>query len=78
MLRIFRFLEISDELKMVEKQIIRIILTVFSFVLLLGILLYIYAIIGVYFFEHRDFGQANFSNLASALMILFQFMTLDG
>ncbi|MFT7238704.1 MAG: voltage-gated sodium channel [Cyclobacteriaceae bacterium] len=74
-LRIFRLLEISDELKMVEK---RIIPTVFSFVLLLGILLYIYSIIGVYFFEHKDFGQANFSNLPSAFMTLFQLMTLDG
>ncbi|MEQ8241433.1 MAG: ion transporter [Cyclobacteriaceae bacterium] len=77
-LRIFRLLEISDELKMVEKRIISIIPTVFSFVLLLGILLYIYSIIGVYFFEHKDFGQANFSNLPSAFMTLFQLMTLDG
>ncbi len=77
-LRIFRLLEVSNELKNVEKRIISIIPTVFSFVLLLGILIYIYSIIGVYLFEHKDFGMADFSTLPGALMTLFQLMTLDG
>ncbi|MFY0606093.1 MAG: ion transporter [Cyclobacteriaceae bacterium] len=77
-LRIFRLLEVSNELKNVEKRIISIIPTVFSFVLLLGILIYIYAIIGVYLFEHRSFEQADFSTLPGAFMTLFQLMTLDG
>jgi len=77
-LRIFRLLEVSDELKNVERRIISIIPTIFSFVLLLGILMYIYAIIGVYLFEHRDFEQADFSTLSGAFMTLFQLMTLDG
>lgn len=41
-LRIMRLLEISEDLKAVERKIISIIPTVFSFALLLGILLYIY------------------------------------
>ena len=77
-LRIFRLLEVSNELKNVEKRIISIIPTIFSFVLLLGILIYIYSIIGVYLFEHKDFGMADFSTLPGALMTLFQLMTLDG
>ncbi len=77
-LRIFRLLEVSNELKNVEKRIISIIPTVFSFVLLLGILIYIYAIIGVYLFEHRDFEIADFSTLPGSFMTLFQLMTLDG
>lgn len=77
-LRILRLLEVSNELKNVEKRIISIIPTIFSFVLLLGILNYIYAIIGVYLFEHKDFGSADFSTLPGALMTLFQLMTLEG
>ncbi len=77
-LRIFRLLEISNELKNVEKRILSIIPTIFSFVLLLGILLYIYSIIGIYLFEHKDFGAADFSTLPGALMTLFQLTTLDG
>lgn len=77
-LRILRLLEISDELKAVERKILSIIPTVFSFALLLGILIYIYSIIGIYLFEHKDFGVANFSDLPSAFLTLFQLMTLDG
>lgn len=77
-LRILRLLEVSDELKMVEKKIISIIPTVFSFVLLLGILMYIYSIIGIYLFEHKSFEMADFSDLPGAFLTLFQLMTLDG
>lgn len=77
-LRILRLLEVSEDLKKVERKIVSIIPTVFSFMLLLGILLYIYSIIGIYLFEHQNFGLANFIDLPAAFMTLFQIMTLDG
>jgi voltage-gated sodium channel len=76
-LRILRLLEVSEDLKQVERKIVSIIPTVFSFMLLLGILIYIYSIIGIYLFEHKDFNLANFTDLPAAFMTLFQLMTLD-
>lgn len=76
-MRVLRLLEVSDELKSVEKQIISIIPTVFSFGLLLAVLLYIYSIIGTYIFGHKAFEKADFSDLPSAFLTLFQIMTLD-
>lgn len=77
-LRVMRLLEISDELKAVERKIVSIIPTIFSFALLLGILLYIYSIIGVYLFSHHQYQHADFTSLGHAFLTLFQLMTLDG
>lgn len=77
-LRILRLLEVSDELKEVERKIVSIIPTVFSFALLLGVLLYIYAIVGIYLFSHHRYENADFSSLGSSFMSLFQVMTLEG
>ena len=76
--RIFRLLEISDQLKEIEKKIVAIIPTVFSFALLLFILIYIYSIIGFYLFEGKEMDGANFSTLFDSAITLFQVMTLDG
>ncbi len=76
--RILRLLEVSKELKEVEMKIISIIPTVFSFALLLGVLMYIYAIIGVFLFGHQKYNNADFSNLENSFLTLFQCMTLEG
>lgn len=55
-----------------------IIPTIFSFALLLGILLYIHSIIGIYLFSHHQFQHTDFTSLGHALLTLFQLMTLDG
>jgi voltage-gated sodium channel len=77
-LRVMRLLEVSDDLKSVERKIVSIIPTIFSFGLLLGILLYIYSIIGIYLFSHHQFQHADFTTLSHAFLTLFQLMTLDG
>jgi voltage-gated sodium channel len=77
-LRVLRLLEISSELKSVEHKIVSIIPTIFSFALLLGILLYIYSIIGIYLFSHHQYDHADFTSLGHAFITLFQLMTLDG
>ncbi len=76
--RILRLLEVSKELKEVEMKIISIIPTVFSFALLLSVLMYIYAIVGVFLFAHQKYNNADFSNLENSFLTLFQCMTLEG
>ena len=76
--RIFRLLEISTNLRQIEKKIVNVIPTVFTFALLLLILIYIYAIIGFYLFNGQKLGVADFSNLLNSGITLFQVMTLDG
>ncbi len=77
-LRVLRLLEVSSELKAVERKIVSIVPTIFSFALLLGILLYIYSIIGIYLFSHHKYQNADFTTLGHAFITLFQLMTLDG
>lgn len=77
-LRVLRLLEVSNELKAVEHKIVSIIPTIFSFALLLGILLYIYSIVGIYLFSHHQYESADFTSLGHAFITLFQLMTLDG
>jgi hypothetical protein len=75
--RIVRLLEISDHLKEVEQRIMSILPTVFSFMLLLLILNYIYAILGMYMYDSRVFATCNYSTVVDSLATLFQVMTLD-
>jgi voltage-gated sodium channel len=77
-LRILRLLEVSSELKEVERKIVSIIPTIFSFALLLGVLIYIYSIVGIYLFEHHKYENADFSSLGGAFLTLFTMMTLEG
>ena len=75
--RIIRLLEISEHLKEVERRIMSIVPTVFSFAVLLLILNYIYAILGMYMFDGRVFDTCNFSTVVDSFVTLFQVMTLD-
>ncbi len=75
--RIIRLLEVSDHLKEVEKRIVSIIPTVFSFVVLLLILTYIYAILGMYMYGSQVYTTCNFSTMTDSFVTLFQVMTLD-
>jgi voltage-gated sodium channel len=76
--RVMRLLEISKELIAVERKIVSIIPTIFSFALLLGVLIFIYGIIGVFLFSHHKYNNADFTSLGHAFLTLFQLMTLDG
>jgi len=76
-LRVLRLLEISKELIAVERKIVSIIPTIFSFAMLLGVLIFIYGIIGVFLFNHHKYQNADFTTLSHAFLTLFQIMTLD-
>ncbi len=76
-MRVMRLLEISKELIAVERKIVSIIPTIFSFAALLGVLIFIYGIIGVFLFNHSRYQNADFTSLSHAFLTLFQIMTLD-
>ncbi|MCS7027412.1 MAG: ion transporter [Bacteroidia bacterium] len=75
--RILRILEVHGEMKKVEMKIIGIVPTIFSFGALLAALIIIYAVIGVSMFQQHKYENADFSNLHTATLTLFQCMTLD-
>jgi voltage-gated sodium channel len=75
--RIIRLLEVSEHLKEVEQRIVSIIPTVFSFAVLLMILMYIYSILGMYMYGAQTFATCSFSTLTDSFVTLFQIMTLD-
>lgn len=75
--RIFRLLEISEHVKDVERRIVSIVPTVFSFVVLLMIMTYIYSVTGMYMFGRNTYDTCDFSNLVDSCVTLFQIMTLD-
>lgn len=80
LLRIFRVLrlfELGPQLRRIEKQIVAVIPTVFSFILLLTVLLYVFAIFGTQLFADSSTEQADFSSVEHSFLTLFQVMTLD-
>jgi len=75
--RIIRLLEVSDHLKEVEQRIVSIIPTVFSFVVLLLILTYIYSILGMFMYGANKYTTCDFTSMTDSFVTLFQIMTLD-
>jgi hypothetical protein len=62
-----RLLEISKALIAVERKIVSIIPTIFSFALLLGVLIFIYGIIGVFLFSHHKYNNADFTTFRECI-----------
>lgn len=76
--RILRLLEVNEKMRDLERMIAKVVPTVFSFLLLIFVILYIYSIIGFYLFRGASMGAADFSNLSESVVTMFQVMTLDG
>jgi voltage-gated sodium channel len=73
--RIFRVFELNDTLKDIEKKIFSVIPTIITFLALIFLIIYSYAIIGMYLYNFQTFNSIDFSNLYSALTGLFTIMT---
>ena len=73
--RILRLFEISEKLKSIEKKILYVIPSVMTFGLLLTLLLFVYALLGMSLFEKKDFDIISFTNLYTASKSLFIFIT---
>jgi voltage-gated sodium channel len=73
--RIFRIFSISDYIKNIEKKIIAVIPTISIFLVLIFLLIYTYAILGMNLYEFHKFDTIDFSNLYQAMLNLFMLMT---
>jgi len=73
--RIFRIFSISEYIKNIEKKIIAVIPTISIFLVLIFLLIYTYAILGMNLYEFHKFDSIDFSNLYQAMLNLFMLMT---
>lgn len=73
--RVLRLLGMTKHLRSIEEHIAAMIPTVFSFILLLSILLYGYAVMGGCLFA--EVAGGGFSSFSDSFMTMFQVMTLD-
>jgi len=69
--RILRIFEISPTLKSIEKKIISVVPTVFVFGLLLFMIIFVYAIIGMHLYNYQKFASIDFSSLYGSITGLF-------
>lgn len=74
-LRIFRIFSISDYIKNIEKKIAAVIPTISIFLILIFLLVYTYAILGMNLYNFHRFDNLDFSNLYEAMLNLFMLMT---
>lgn len=76
LLRVARLLSVIPELRLLVETMLRSIPSMGSIFLLLGLILYIYAVTGVHLFGQTD--PENWGNLGAALITLFEVLTLEG
>jgi voltage-gated sodium channel len=74
--RIFRIFELNETLKDIEKKIISVVPTIATFLVLIFLILYAYAIVGMYMYDFEDdFNTIDFSGVYAAMTSLFVMMT---
>jgi len=74
-LRVVRVMTVLPELRLIIATLLRTLPSMGHIVVLLGLFLYIYAVMGFYFFSKID--PAHWGNLGAALLTLFGIMTLE-
>jgi voltage-gated sodium channel len=75
-LRVARLVSLSPTLRLIVGTMMRSIPSLMHVSLLLGLLLYMYAVIGVNLFGKHD--PVHWGSLGTALLTLFQMLTLEG
>ncbi len=75
-LRVARLVSVSPDLRLIIATMLRSIPSMGHVVLLLSLLLYVYAILGFQWFGAQD--PAHWGTLGTALLSLFQVLTLEG
>ena len=76
LLRVARVVTALPELRLIVSTMLRSVASLGHIAILLGLLLYIYALFGVHLFAEAD--PARWSDLGTALLTLFQILTLEG
>lgn len=73
--RIFRIFELNQTLKDIEKKIISVVPTIATFLALIFLILYAYAIVGMYMYDFQKYDTIDFSGVYAAMTSLFVMMT---
>jgi voltage-gated sodium channel len=76
LMRVTRLVSAFPELRLIIGTMVRSIPSMGHVIMLLGLLLYVYAVVGFHFF--RDADPAHWGTLGAALLTLFQMLTLEG
>jgi voltage-gated sodium channel len=75
-LRIFRMINVFPKLKLIVSALLKSIPSMGYIIILIGILFYVYAIVGVFVFGGTD--PTHFGDLHHAFVTLFKVLTLEG
>jgi voltage-gated sodium channel len=76
LMRVTRLVSTFPELRLIIGTMLRSIPSMGHVIMLLGLLLYVYAILGFYLFREAD--AEHWGTLGAALLTLFQMLTLEG
>lgn len=76
LLRVTRLVSVSPELRLIVTTMLRSIPSMGHILIMLGLLLYVYGILGFYLFRGSD--PERWGTLGAALLTLFQMLTLEG
>lgn len=76
LLRVTRLVSVFPELRLIIGTMLRSIPSMGHVIMLLGLMLYVYGILGFYLFGEED--SEHWGTLGAALLTLFQMLTLEG
>ena len=76
LMRVTRLISAFPELRLIIGTMVRSIPSMGHVIVLLSLLLYVYAVLGFHFFRTAD--PAHWATLGTALLTLFQMLTLEG
>jgi voltage-gated sodium channel len=76
LMRVTRLISAFPELRLIIGTMVRSIPSMGHVIVLLSLLLYVYAVLGFHFFRAAD--PAHWGSLGTALLTLFQMLTLEG
>jgi voltage-gated sodium channel len=76
LMRVTRLVSMFPELRLIIGTMVKSIPSMGHVIVLLSMLLYVYAVLGFHFFRQED--PAHWGSLGTALLTLFQMLTLEG
>ena len=76
LMRVTRLISVFPELRLIVSTMLRSIPSMGHILMMLGLLLYVYGILGFYLFREQD--PERWGTLGAALLTLFQMLTLEG
>jgi voltage-gated sodium channel len=76
LMRVTRLVSVFPELRLIVSTMLRSIPSMGHILMMLGLLLYVYGVLGFYLFREHD--PKHWGTLGTALLTLFQMLTLEG